>query len=264
MNTVLILSSLVPVVCKSAILFMQPCFDARQKGTVLVFSQQHNREGNEHDLKTIKSTFQDHLGLAVMFFEDKNARDTMNILQESSLREHLGQAQLSYVLVIILAHGNTDSRGEFFTARCGNEVYLEDFVSRFHNSNCPDVIKGKPKVFFMGPCRGGRDNLRLEADVTVPNKWIADVQDIYILKASVDKTSALRSKDSGTFFIRGICNIINRDKHVEIEVLRKRLAVEMNKLYKNEFKDDVDVPKKALIPQAVTTLSKEFRFLPLP
>lgn len=70
-------------------------------------------------------------------------------LQEFS--QHTGHAQGDCAIVCILSHGE---EGYIFGAD-GKKFELDAVFSLFDNTCCPN-LRGKPKIFIIQACRGGK------------------------------------------------------------------------------------------------------------
>ncbi|XP_068395043.1 caspase-9 isoform X1 [Eschrichtius robustus] len=90
------------------------------------------------------------------------AKQMVQALGELARRDH---SALDCCVVVILSHGCQASHLQFPGAVCGMDgdpVSVEKIVNIFNGTGCPS-LGGKPKLFFIQACGGGRPVLSLPA-----------------------------------------------------------------------------------------------------
>jgi len=92
-----------------------------------------------------------------VIFEQNLKYDQMNELL-NKLSKNPGLKNHSSIIFIILSHGN--DKKEFFSFD-GKSMKIDHLKIHFNNENCP-ALMGKPRIFIMNCCRGGKTQIILE------------------------------------------------------------------------------------------------------
>lgn len=109
---------------------------------------EEKRLGSDKDAQRLSTVFEE-LGFDVIQKRNISSQDMLDFFRTYSRDANL--ANHDALVVVMLSHGDAE---EIF----GTDylrVNIRDVLEFFNNENCP-LLKGKPKMFFLGACRGGR------------------------------------------------------------------------------------------------------------
>ena len=239
------------------------------------------------DGENLKSTFQ-QLGYRIQLEENKTADEIAsifgNLLPPNSATEtanHITDGSVhkdddSFVCCVV-SHGYWDE------ARRQDFVYSSDekpfsvqqlaleYLSVSPGSDRQNLLKQKPKLFFIHACRG-KDIATVSSDSNescgqplpmLPQVTLFPISaDFLFSYPVVPGTKAFRDDHSGTFFINILCQMINElVKRLDIELILKRVHYELTSQestaynYKNAAGEVVRVRH---CPQLISTLRGPF------
>ncbi|XP_066274826.1 caspase-2-like [Branchiostoma lanceolatum] len=140
--------------------------DRKPRGYALIlnntkFTTLPYRKGGAVDLSNMKALLEG-LSFETCILEEKKAQEIKDEVRAFSQRaEH---RQTDCCVVVLMSHGDA---GVIFGTD-DSPVQLEDIFSMFDNKNCPR-LKGKPKLFFIQACRGGKVDKGDEPDSSAPD-----------------------------------------------------------------------------------------------
>jgi hypothetical protein len=131
---------------------------AESRGLCIIINNKHfspnshysTRHGSERDVEGLRDVFIS-LQFDVYCYNDLSVEDMLNIL-----KDHAKDQSKSYdaLVVIISSHGCKEG----IVCTNGGTVNGITILEIFNNVNCP-LLSGKPKVFFIIACRGGKSKL---------------------------------------------------------------------------------------------------------
>ncbi|VFV28998.1 caspase-9-partial [Lynx pardinus] len=124
-------------------------------------SRLQTRTGSNIDCEKLQRRFS-LLHFVVEVKHDQTAKQMVQALVELARRDH---GALGCCVVVILSHGCQASHRQFPGAVYGTDgcpVSIEKIVNIFNGSGCPS-LGGKPKLFFIQACGGGKQVLSLPA-----------------------------------------------------------------------------------------------------
>ena len=116
-----------------------------------------NREGTDVDAVALQRLFT-YLGFYTNRFNDLTSSKMIETLTEVSKIDH---KKYNCLLIAILTHGDqgvlygTDSQ----------PIPVESLTKLFHGDQCPSLV-GKPKIFILQACRGGKQDQGVPYDTT--------------------------------------------------------------------------------------------------
>lgn len=137
------------------------------------------------------------------------------------------QRNADCLIVILMSHGRTG-------VIAGTDAELlhlhDDVFALFNNANCP-ALKGKPKLFFVQACRGGKynyatDNAQhfLAAD-DAPQGPVPEWSDMYCAYATIPDYVAIRDPMMGSWFFSAIYHVfLQHAATTDLEGLMKKVA----------------------------------------
>lgn len=120
------------------------------------------RKGSEIDGNLLRQTFE-QLGFNVVYEENLTAIGMHELLDLYSSEELASHDALA---VIILSHGGDDGiicgtdykkkvKKEGEKEEISGKISVREIIEKFNNTNCKS-LRGKPKMFFLSCCRGGK------------------------------------------------------------------------------------------------------------
>lgn len=169
------------------------------------------REGGQYDSENLIKTFAD-MGYMVFLHENLTSKETENKLDE--ITQDRALKHVDSLVIFFLSHG----AGSYtFYANDGKTIELDLTVrNKFTNTACP-LMTNKPKLFFTNFCRGKNNELEYDAVIDVP-------KDVVIIHATTEDISAPRNKKTGTYFIRSLCEILEKyGKEFELREIYQEL-----------------------------------------
>lgn len=107
------------------------------------------REGSDVDEQKLKEIF-GFLRFSVRVERDKTAAELFGIFDKIRFLKSL-ESHDAFVCVI-LSHGGS---GDLIFGVDGRSVSVHDITKKFNDENC-FALRGKPKMFFVNACRGGK------------------------------------------------------------------------------------------------------------
>jgi len=182
-----------------------------------------------------------HLGFTIVLLENKTKQQTIDELNKYAKKDH---KNADCFLCVFASHGNE-------TGFVSNDMQSIDLTSKileiFSGKNS---LVGKPKLFFINSCRGGKimkEVIRLDTNslygrgpVSATPKSTPEICDILIYHSTIHKYASFTSK-YGSEFIIELVNALNK-YHAKFDLMKiiQRASDEIsNKVfsYKNTLKN---------------------------
>ncbi|XP_064092863.1 uncharacterized protein LOC135205714 isoform X3 [Macrobrachium nipponense] len=212
--------------------------DSSSKGRVYVFNVLKDRPGARADSLNIQKTF-GGLGYDVFLHEDFTYGEMMRNIKK--IQEDQTLASTGALILFILSHG---SDMDTFISADSTGMSLNAIKQKFTAKGCP-YLRSKPKIIFANFCRGKdiEEHCLYEDQVPAAEALV----DMIIVHASNEGMIALRSKDTGTVFVKSLCEVLNEHgtrlfRHVFIDL-------------SNKMKQ-----KRGTTPVAIDHVFKDFKF----
>ncbi|XP_016107213.1 caspase 20, apoptosis-related cysteine peptidase [Sinocyclocheilus grahami] len=189
------------------------------RGTCVIINNVHfatlkERMGSDVDQKHLEKIFR-WLGFEVVAHRNKTAAEMKNLLKD------VGKTVDGDCFVCcVLSHGIKEGV-------CGTDgavISVDEIREPFNGINCKRLV-GKPKMFFIQACRGGKNQDRVQVqadssedgesemevdgddfDITIP----ADT-DFLIARSTIDGHLCYRRPEEGSWFIQSLCR--NLEQH---------------------------------------------------
>ncbi|XP_074605110.1 caspase-7-like [Brevipalpus obovatus] len=213
----------------------------KPRGYCLIFNNIHfqtfrPRESASGDSPYLANIF-DQLHFEVREYENMTCRAMKDVLgaysRDKALKEH--QA----FVCIIMSHGVHD---DYIVGTDALIVKLEELVTLFNNSNCPNLIN-KPKMFFIQACRGDdydqgiRDALvqtdaipipptaQIDETITLLPTW----SDICIVHSTMRGYVAFRCPETGSWFAQALGKALTEHAHdMNLQEILQQVAQYIN------------------------------------
>ncbi|XP_071828849.1 caspase-6-like isoform X2 [Apostichopus japonicus] len=205
-----------------------------ERGLAIIFNNENflkmtKRTGTRIDTDKLSTTFK-NLGFKVLICDDYTADDIRKLLRAAS---NLNYSGYNCFLCVFLTHGDegiiygSDGDPESFNGN-GNVdstsrtwlLLKDDVFDIFRGNNCRSLI-GKPKIFIIQACRGGKAELPSQAvpfgapakdfeasagvKVTIPTE-----ADFLISYSSSEGYFSIRELYKGTWFIQDLTRVLNQ------------------------------------------------------
>lgn len=145
------------------------------------------RIGTDKDADALTRLFI-FLGYYTNRFDNLTGRDMHKKLKEVANLDH---SKFDSLAVVFLTHG---INGKLYSTD-GDLIPVDDFTKYFDGVNCPLLI-GKPKVFIIQACRGGKFDYGVETESTD----LGESQVIEIMEKNYDNISEKALDDEEMFF----------------------------------------------------------------
>lgn len=178
------------------------------------FKNCYPRTGCDKDFPRIKATFS-RFGFVV---EERKDRTVEQMREELIQIASKYDPQLSSIVIFFNSHGLSGDR--LFDVE-GNCVEIRELVRYFNGANCQQLV-GKPKLFFVEMCRGGRVvEEEKYASSTAPSlgkkkKKILPVdQDILMAFSTGYGAESYYDYDKGSWFIQTLTEVLQKYGHKE-------------------------------------------------
>ncbi|XP_030843308.1 caspase-like [Strongylocentrotus purpuratus] len=128
---------------------------SRPRGIALIinnknFETMEVRAGTDVDCRNLENVFK-QLGFDVIVHNDVKGGVIRQVIEQ--LRKH-NHSQFDCFIFTILTHGE---EGKVYGTD-GCLVRIQDIIGRFSSDLCP-TLNGKPKLFFVQACRGGKSKV---------------------------------------------------------------------------------------------------------
>ncbi|XP_071828713.1 caspase-6-like [Apostichopus japonicus] len=204
------------------------------RGLAIIFNNERfekmaNRTGTRIDRDKLYTTFK-NLGFEVHVFDDYTANRISDVLLKAGRFDH---SDFDCFLCVFLTHGDegiiygSDGDPDSFKSdgnvNSTSRTWLllnDDVFDIFRGSNCRSLI-GKPKIFIIQACRGGKAEIPSQAvplgapakdfetsagvRVTIPTE-----ADFLISYSSSDGYFSIRELYKGTWFIQDLSRVLNQ------------------------------------------------------
>ncbi|XP_077534476.1 caspase-3-like [Haemaphysalis longicornis] len=197
------------------------------------FKKLSGRDGSDVDVDHTAKLFTG-LHFECKIFQDLTADGMMEELFKVAQEEQ--QKAADCLVVVLMSHGGMvtirGSDNEPLPQQCiyGSDdepVALESICELFNNKNCPS-LQGKPKLFFIQACRGGKEDAGVAKYVppdrtddtpgpsnldSYPIQKVTTVSDACICYASVDNYVSYRNGATGSWFLSAIWRVFSQHAH---------------------------------------------------
>lgn len=136
---------------------------SKPRGIGVVINNKHftcgmkDRVGTDRDAEALAKLFM-HLGFYTNRYDDLKGKDMRKRMRDVADIDH---SQFDCLIVAVLTHG---INGKLYSTD-GDLIPVDDFTGFFDGNNCPSLI-GKPKIFIIQACRGGRFDYGVESETT--------------------------------------------------------------------------------------------------
>lgn len=224
---------------------------AGKRGYLLILNNTHRRLGTGNDVSNLQSFFGDILGYRVdTKSNDLSRADVIRALQSARDNIRSGATHEYFPFICaILSHG--DENGLSFTdgAIKVNEI-SKIFKDKIEEHNLRrNKLSGRPKLFFIESCRGGKAQRLHEvddADDIVPQRNVDMADEIIYIPSDANTLLAYsstkghasyrdrsRSNTAHTYFIKALIDVFTeyyRTDHVEDMLIsvKERVALEQD------------------------------------
>ncbi|XP_071828711.1 caspase-6-like [Apostichopus japonicus] len=203
----------------------------RPRGLALIFNNErfhhlNERTGTQRDERELDTTFK-KLGFVVKLCNDYTASEIRGTLLKASNFDH---SNFDCFLCVFLTHGDdgiiygSDGDPESFkgngNVHSTNRTWLrlnDDVFDIFRGNNCDKLI-GKPKIFIIQACRGGKAEIPA-TEIRAPTKYseiaegvnvtIPTEADFLICYSSSEGYYSIRELFAGTWFIQDLNRVLN-------------------------------------------------------
>ncbi|XP_052791312.1 caspase-3-like [Mya arenaria] len=205
-------------------------FSHRDRGLMVIVNNEHfkghsPRPGSGVDVASLQKTFSS-LGFNVNTYHNQTQEQMMKIFKKASRSDH---SQADCFACAILSHGDQvhvidkkipDQHVREDVVYGTDQIILtRDIVGLFTDQKCP-TLTNKPRLFFMQACRGS--TLDSGVDLSVYNEDSTDgcrdktevtpcplYKDFLIMYATPPGYYAFRRPDTGSWFVRALCEVLD-------------------------------------------------------
>lgn len=245
------------------------------------FQTESSRPGSTIDANSIMKQFTD-LGFSVACHHNKRKDEMMSILKKAAKADH---TQSDCFACAILSHGDVV---KIVDKKCPDRyeredvvyatdkiILLNEIVGLFTDKNCK-TLQGKPRLFFIQACRGNELDPGVSVNVidgdeldSKKNEEIIEVtpcplyKDCLIMYATPPGFFAFRRPDTGSWFIRALCEVMSRPE-VRHQTLN-RVLTSVIKLVSQEYESksaNQTISGRKQTPCFASMLLKDFYFRP--
>ena len=221
----------------------------------------HDRTGADVDSDNIVSAFES-LGFECMICAELTRAGLKAKVNDVSGRDF---SNFDCFACVIMTHG--ESNGQLYM-RDGLFV-INDVLDVFKADRCPTLV-GKPKLFFIQACRGGRlDNgFSLSTNHTDGEEIENQTQrvplqaDFLVAYSVSDGYYSFRNSHAGSWFIQALTRVLISHGH-KLDLLT--LLTRVNYIVAYEFESrarDAEMSKKKQVPCVQSMLTKQLFFHP--
>lgn len=148
------------------------------------------------------------LGFEVRIHRDLDKQEMLSVVKVLSKKDH---SQMDCLVCCVLSHG---LEGNVYGVD-GYPVSIKELMTPFDGLGCRSLVE-KPKLFFIQACQGNKeqkpvekdgggdddDNISSDAQAT---ESIPNGADFLLGMATVPSYVSFRDKNSGTWYIRSLC-----------------------------------------------------------
>ena len=224
------------------------------------FTNMKARAGSYWDADALEKLFKTHLGFHIERFQDLTSKQIKQLMENIRDYDH---SQLSCLVVCVLTHG---VNGEIYGTD-GVLVAVEDLSHTFTGSKCPTLL-GKPKIFLLQACRGGKFDHGVkyeqtddgEEKVIVDEKLVLgeedetdgggysqalpDEADFLLAYATTPGFVSWRNSAFGTWFIKAFTDTMYEKAHEDhiMDILTEVNRKVAEEYHSREFKKQMPQP----------------------
>ncbi|KAL4241051.1 Caspase-3 [Mactra antiquata] len=259
-------------------------FSHPNRGNMIIFNngnfKGHSpRPGTEVDAMNLEKTFT-NLGFTIDTHYNQTRNQMIAILRKAAKNDH---SQSDCFICAILSHGDevhvVDSKQpnrherEDVVYATDSFLLTSEIVNMFNDSNCK-TLRGKPRIFFIQACRGNSLDPGVQINVQVDEvdavcEEIVEVtpcpiyKDCLLMYATPPGFYAFRRPDTGSWFIRALCeipdkpNIEKRSLHQLLTAVIKHVGLNYQSLSSN-----LRISGKKQTPCIISKLVKDVYFTP--
>ncbi|CAM4622186.1 unnamed protein product [Leuciscus chuanchicus] len=178
------------------------------------FTTLKERSGSDEDQKSLAKVFR-WLGFEVVVHRNKTAAEMKDLLTDLGTR-----VDGDCFVCCVLSHGEKEGV-------CGSDggvVSVDEIREPFTGIPCRNLA-GKPKLFFIQACRGGKNQHRVKVQADAPEDGESEMEvdgddfditipadtDFLIARSTTDGHLSYRKPEVGSWFIQSLCR--NLEKH---------------------------------------------------
>ncbi|XP_017794867.1 PREDICTED: caspase-1-like isoform X2 [Habropoda laboriosa] len=237
----------------------------QKRGKCVIFNQKLFEEGNgeprigtEHDVNAISSTF-GALGFEIEVHTDLYWYEVNDEIDKLSQDNH---KDCDCICIFILTHGE---RGGRLYAKDASYPFLAIWRP-FTADNCPSLF-GKPKLFFIQACKGGRYDNPVQGRSAIDHSGDSDYAipsqaDFLFGYSAMEDFYAVRDEGKGSWYIQALCDVIK--EHWQSHDLVRMLTITSRKvaIEKETVESKYWSSGMKQMPNMSSTLTRDIYFTP--
>ena len=228
-------------------------------------SGREKRQGAEKDDENLSKTL-NTLGYKLFggrCYRDRTAKEMTELFNEVTMETN--HTQYDSFVCCLLSHGDA---GKIYGSD-DRAIKLEDIKNSV--IHCPSLI-GKPKIFIIQSCRGGRlpeaHAIEVDDHENTGRILLPQESDLFFGYATTENTKACRFTDTGSWYIIELCEALNK-YHKDVDLLQMVQYAHLQVACKDEYvyerneksKDGKMITKTyKQSPQMVSTLVRPVYF----
>ncbi|CAN7984926.1 unnamed protein product, partial [Ixodes hexagonus] len=198
------------------------------------------RKGSELDVQRMHMLFRElYFDCIVRINQTKEEMETL--LSQVSHKQH---KSADCLVVILMSHG--DQKDIIYDVK-RDPVDTEKLIAMFNNENCP-ALQGKPKLFFIQACRGGKhdggtssvmdtadagtlptDMASVKISTERADRRVPTVSDMFIAYPSVKGHVSLKNEAIGSWFLGTVFRVFCEQAwNTHLDKMMRRVADEVH------------------------------------